>query len=364
VWSPDEIASLLDKEDAALFMAYYDVTQEGNFEGKSILNVTTPFEDVAAKAKVSPEHLLQSLERSRRKLFALRETRVKPDRDDKILTAWNGMMLASFAEAAVILNREDYLEIARRNARFMLDNLRRNGLLLRTYKEATAKLNAYLEDYAFLSDGLLTLYEATGEVEWFEATLAITNKMIDEFWDNQDGGFYYTGRSHESLIVRSKDYFDNATPSGNSVAAEVMLRLAALTDDTDYRRRAVTVLRLIGDSLRRYPSAFGRALCALDFYLGMPKEIAIIGNYDLPQTRLLRNAVWQSYVPNKVIAQASPTDSRSSELIPLLRDRGLVNNIPTAYVCEHYACNDPATNPEKLIQQLAQQRPASGVMPG
>ena len=308
VWSPEEIASVLGQDDAALFSAYYDVTQAGNFEGKNILNVTRPLEDVAAKAKVTPEHLRQSLERSRRKLFELRENRVKPDRDEKILTAWNGMMLASFAEAAAILDREDYLEVARRNARFLLDNLRRDDLLLRTYKDATAKLNAYLEDYAFLSDGLLTLYEATGELEWFEATLSVTNKMIDEFWDDQDGGFFYTGRSHESLIVRSKDYFDNATPSGNSVAAEVMLRLAALTDNDDYRRRAVTILRLIADSLRRYPSGFGRALCALDFYLGTPKEIAIIGDHDSPQTRLLRNAVWQPYVPNKVVAQAAPGD--------------------------------------------------------
>jgi uncharacterized protein len=364
VWSPDEIASVLDQADRALFSSYYDVTERGNFEGKNILNVTQTIEAVAKTAKVSPEHLRQSLDLSRRKLFALREERVKPDRDEKILTAWNGMMLASFAEAAAILDRKDYLEIARRNARFLLDHLRRNGLLLRTYKNAIAKLNAYLEDYAFLSDGLLTLYEATGELEWFEATLSVANKMIEEFWDDQDGGFFYTGKSHQSLIVRAKDYFDNATPSGNSVAAEVMLRLAALTNNDDYRRRAVTILRLIADSLRRYPSGFGRALCALDFYLGSPKEIAIIGDSDLPQTRLLRKSVWQPYVPNKVVAQAVPGDDRSSELIPLLRDRPLLNDLPTAYVCEHFTCSEPVTDPEKLIRQLAQQRPVSGAMTG
>jgi uncharacterized protein YyaL (SSP411 family) len=143
---------------------------------------------------------------------------VKPDRDEKILTSWNGMMLASFAEAAAILDREDYMEIARRNARFVLDNLIQDGLLLRTYKDGRAKLNAYLEDYAFLGDGLLTLFEATGELEWFEATLKIIEKMIEEFWDDHDGGFFYTGKSHENLIVRSKDYFDNATPSGSTPA--------------------------------------------------------------------------------------------------------------------------------------------------
>ena len=361
VWSPNEVASVLDKEDTALFSAYYDVTEGGNFEGKNILNGTRPLEDVAAEARVTPEHLQQSLERSRRNLFELRENRVKPYRDEKILTAWNGMMLASFAEAAAILDRVDYLEIARRNARFVLENLRRDELLLRTYKDATAKLNAYLEDYAFLSDGLLTLYEATGELRWFEATLSITDKMIEEFWDEQNGGFFYTGRSHENLIVRSKDYFDNATPSGNSVAAEVLLRLAALTDNNDYRRRAVTFLRLIAESLRRYPSGFGRALCALDFYLGTPKEIVIVGDPKSPKTRLLLREVWKPYLPNKVVAQAAHGDSRSTEVIPLLRDRGLLNNSPTAYVCEHFTCSEPVADAEKLASQFAQQWPASGV---
>ncbi|CAN5813067.1 thioredoxin domain-containing protein [soil metagenome] len=358
VWSADEIASVLDKEDTALFSAYYGVTKEGNFEGKNILNVTQPLEVVAAKEGVTPEHLQRSVERSRRRLFKLRGNRVKPDRDEKILTAWNGMMLASFSEAAAILDRPDYFEIARRNARFVLENLRRKGLLLRTYKAGTAKLNAYLEDYAFLSDGLLTLYEASGEREWFEATISITKKMIEEFWDDQEGGFFYTGRSHENLIVRSKDYFDNATPSGNSVAAEVMLRLATLTDNDDYRRRSVTILRLIADSLHRYPSGFGRALCALDFHLGTPKEIAIIGDHDSPQTRALLNAIWQPYLPNKVVAQAAPGDSKSLELIPLLRGRGLLNNSAAAYVCEHFTCSEPVTSPEKVVFQLAQHRHA------
>jgi uncharacterized protein len=364
VWSPDEIRSVLDQEEAALFSSYYNVTQSGNFEGKNILNVSRPTEEVAQERKVAPEHLRESLERSRRKLFELREDRVKPDRDEKILTAWNGMMLASFAEAAAILKRADYLEIARGNARFLLDNVRRDDLLLRSYQNENAKLNAYLDDYACLSDGLLTLYEATGELEWFEATLSVTNKMIEEFWDDQDGGFFYTGKSHETLIVRSKDYFDNATPSGNSVAAEVMLRLAALTDNQDYRRRAVAVLRLVADSLRRYPTGFGRALSALDFYLGTPKEVVIIGDRDAIQTGLLRNAVWQDYVPNKVVAHAAPGDDRSAGLIPLLRERGLVNNTPTAYVCEHFTCSEPVTDPEKLCLQLVRERPASGAVTG
>ncbi|MGH9971017.1 MAG: thioredoxin domain-containing protein, partial [Pyrinomonadaceae bacterium] len=352
VWTADEIKGLLGEQDAALFGLYYDVTKAGNFEGKNILNVPRSLEDVAADAEVTIEHLKETLDRSRLKLFQLREGRVKPGRDEKILTAWNGMMLASFAEAAAILQRENYADVARRNARFALANLRTNGLLLRTFKDGTAKLNAYLEDYAFLAEGMLTLYETTGELEWFEETLAITNKMIDEFWDDRDGGFFYTGKSHESLIVRSKDYFDNATPSGNSVATEVLLRLATLTDDQEFRRRAVSVLRLVAESLRRYPSGFGRSLCALDFHLATLKEIAIIGDRDSHETDLFWEEVWKHYLPNKVVAQARPGDTRSQQLIPLLRERGLLDNKATAYVCEHHACLEPVTDSQKLAAQL------------
>jgi uncharacterized protein YyaL (SSP411 family) len=364
VWTSDELTSVLGKEDASLFMAYYNVTEAGNFEGKNILNVTRSRTDVSTEAGVSPDHLVSSLERSRQKLFELRESRVKPDRDEKILTSWNGMMLSSFAEAAAILDREDYLEIARRNARFVLDNLIQDGLLLRTYKDGRAKLNAYLEDYAFLGDGLLTLFEATGELEWFEATLKIIEKMIEEFWDDHDGGFFYTGKSHENLIVRSKDYFDNATPSGNSVAAEVLLRLATITDSQDYRNRAITIMRLIAEPVRRYPSGFGRALCALDFYLGTPKEIVVLGDNESTDTHALLREVWRPYLPNKVIVHANQADDRSVAAIPLLRGRTLLNEKPTAYVCEHFTCSQPVTEPEKLASQLAYQRPALGAISG
>src|SRR5688572_31181104 len=277
VWSPAEVKELLGETDAALFAAYYNITTAGNFEGENILNVTRDLHEVAKAENVTPDQLSETLSKGRRKLFEAREKRVKPARDEKVLTAWNGLMLASFAEAGAILDRTDYTEVAKRNARFVLENLLRDGLLLRTYKDGQAKLNAYLEDYAFYIDGLLTLFETTGELEWFQEALSLTATMIDEFWDEQEGAFYYTGRSHEDLIVRSKDFFDNATPSGNSVAAGILLRIGLLTDNSDYQRRAATILRLTGASLRRYGAGFGRMLCALDFYLGKPYEIAIIG---------------------------------------------------------------------------------------
>jgi uncharacterized protein len=360
VWSMDEIKALLSERDASLFVAYYNLTNEGNFEGENILNVTRELADVALAENVTVEQLSGTLESSRKILLEAREKRVKPARDEKVLTAWNGLMLASFAEAGAILNRPDYTEVAKHNARFVLDRLRRDGLLLRSYKDGQAKLNAYLEDYAFYIDGLLTLFETSGELRWFEEACALSNTMIDEFWDEQEGGFFYTGRSHEDLIVRSKDFFDNATPSGNSVAAQVLLRIGTLRENSDYQRRAVTVFHLTASAVRRYASGFGRLLCALDFHLGTPKEIAIIGIPNSAETQSMVTEIWKPYLPNKVVAQASPGDTRAAELIPLLRDRPLLGNKATAYVCENFVCKQPVTTPAELASQLLNQAATTG----
>ena len=352
IWNRDEINDLLGERDAALFAAYYNVTNTGNFEGENILNVTRDLADVAAAEKVTVEQLTAILARARELLFATREKRVKPARDEKVLTAWNGLMLAAFAEAAAILNRSDYLEVAKNNAQFVLDNLRRDGLLLRTYKDGTAKLNAYLEDYAFFIGGLVTLFETSGELPWLEEARSLTATMIDEFWDDEEGGFFYTGRSHEDLIVRSKDFFDNATPSGNSVAAEVLLRIGLLTDDADHQRRATTVLRLMAATVQRYPSGFGRLLCALDFFLATPKEIVLIGEPGRSDTQALQDEIWKAYLPNKVVAQSSPGDSKASEFIPLLRERPQIEGKATVYLCEHFTCKTPTTDPKELASQL------------
>jgi uncharacterized protein YyaL (SSP411 family) len=351
VWAQAEVNQLLGADDAKLVNDYYNVTAEGNFEEANILNVTRSLNEVATRNNVTPSHLDAVLSRSKQKLFEAREQRVKPGRDEKVLTAWNGMMLASFAEAGAILGRDDYTQVAKCNARFILDKLRSNGLLLRTYKDGMAKLNGYLEDYACVSEALLTLYETTGETEWLEECLSVTAKMLEEFWDDEAGGFFFTGKSHEILIVRSKDFFDNATPSGNSVAAEVLLRLGLLTDNDDYRRRATTVLRLVAEPIARYPAGFGRALGALDFYLSSPKEIAIVGDQENEVTASLKHEVWRRYLPNKVVGTVQPKDERAPQLMPLLRNR-TSDDQPLAYVCEHYVCKKPVTNPSELAAQL------------
>src|SRR5918993_4141888 len=352
VWDKAEIIGLLGGQDGALFCAYYGVTEGGNFEGHNILHVPKEATEVAREAGVPVERLTEAVERGRRVLYGVREKRIKPGRDEKVITSWNGLMLEAFAEAAAILERADYLEAAERNAHFVLDNLRREDLLLHVYMDGAAKHVGFLEDYSFYASGLLALYETTGAAVWLAECVRLTGKMIEEFWDEEAGGFFYTGESGEKLIVRSKDYFDNATPSGNSVALGVLLRLAVLTGEEKYRRMATTIFRLVGDSVSRFPSAFGYALSALDFYVSTPREVVIVAPAAAPHDRALAREVWKRYLPNKVLVQAAEGDEQSLALLPLLLDRKAVGGRPTAYVCENYSCRQPVSTAEALAAQL------------
>jgi len=353
VWDKEEAESLLGPEDARLFCAYYDVTEGGNFEEQNILHVSKGSEELARELNVSAERLAEAVERGRGILFTERERRVKPGRDEKVITAWNGLMLEAFAEAAAVLERDDYRQAAERNAEFILERLVSDGLLLHVYKDGRAKHVGFLDDYAFVVSGLVTLYETTGRVRWLEAAVRLADRMIEEFWDVEGGGFFYNGKSGEQLIVRNKDYFDNATPSGNSVAAEALLRLSVLTGNEDHGRKAVNVLRLIRDAVERYPSAFGYALGAFDFYLSTPKEIVLVPGPDEEGARALRREIWGRYLPNKIVAEAKEEDTGASELVPLLRERTAAAGRATAYVCESYTCLQPVNTPEELAAQLA-----------
>ena len=354
VWSRAEVIASLGESDGAIFCDYLDITEQGNFEGHNILHVNATIDDVAGKYNLDPAKVQGIIDKCRRQLFEIRERRIKPGRDEKVLTAWNGLMLTSFAEASAILADDKYREVARANARFILDDLSHDGLLLRTYKDGEAKLNAYLEDYASFIDGLISLYEATGEIEWVERASALTNKMIEEFWDEDEGGFFFTGKSHERLIVRSKEWMDNATPSGNSIAAMSLMRLSLLTGNEDYRRRATTVLRLIADQIRRYPSAFGFALSALDFYLASPLEVALLASDSAALFGDLWRTLWTTYLPNRIIVPSVEADLRAREILPLLKERDMPKTGATAYVCEHYACQAPTQEPAALARQLGQ----------
>jgi len=333
VWTPEEITEILGNDEGREFCTYFDVTAGGNFEGKNILNLNHPF--TASEAAPGSG----KFDDSRAKLFAEREKRVKPNRDEKVLTAWNGLMLAAFADAAAVLANDEYLKVAKNNAEFILKQLQIEGRLLRTWKDGTAKLNGYIEDYANVADGLIVLYQVSGEVKYLVEAKRLAELMITEFWDEENGGFFFTSNDHEELIVRNKDLYDNATPSGNSVAADVLLRLAKLLGDEKYERFAVTVLRLVASQLKRYPQGFGRALSAMEFHLSSTKEIAVIGE----RGNEMECEILKKYLPDAVVVLSSDAQADST-VIPLLKDRGRIDDKATAYVCENYVCKRPLTN--------------------
>ncbi|MDQ3180430.1 MAG: thioredoxin domain-containing protein [Acidobacteriota bacterium] len=348
VWTPAEVEEILGDEDALIFNFFYDVSEDGNFEEKNILNVRNFLSETAEVLKISEEKLKKTLTRGREKLFLEREKRIKPFRDEKVLTAWNGLMLAAFAEASAILDDKDYLTIARRNADFILDNLQKDGYLLRTFKDGQAKLNAYLEDYANFTDGLIELFQVSGEVKYLKEAKRLADVLITEFWDEDGGAFFFTANNHEELIVRTKDFYDNATPSGNSAAADVLLKLSRLASDEKYEHFAVTILRLVSPQIRRYPNAFGRVLSVLEFHLNPTKEIVILGG----RGNELEREVWHEYLPNKVVVLTENAED-NAEFIPLLQDRKMINNQPTAFVCENFTCQKPSVSPNELAEQLA-----------
>jgi hypothetical protein len=359
VWTPQEIKGVLGEKEGELFCRYYGVTEWGNFEDKNILSIPRDTEVVAKLEGIEVESLLDVIDRGGKKLFLEREKRVKPRRDEKILADWNGLMLTSFAEAAAVLEREDYYQVAVNNVEFLLTHLRRDGRLLHTYKDSVAKLDAYLDDYANLIAGLLSLYECDFDLRWLSEAVRLTDAMIETFWDTERGGFYFTSEENTDVVARMKDFFDNATPSGNSVAADVLLRLSVLTGREDYRERASVIFRLVMVPVARYPSGFGRLLCALDFLLSTPKEIALVGEPDSPDTKAMLAAIRRHYLPNKVIALLRPGDERAPQLIPLLQSReprGDAASFCTVYVCENYVCRAPVTDVADLEIELSDAR--------
>ncbi|MET0399189.1 MAG: thioredoxin domain-containing protein [Longimicrobiaceae bacterium] len=353
VWTPEEVDALLGAEDGPLFRAYYDVTEEGNFEGRNILHVDRSVEEVAAEASVSVERLERALARGRETLYAARAGRVWPGLDDKVLTAWNAMMLRTFAEAAQVLGSAEYLQVADAGADFLLRELRRDGRLLRTWKDGRAKIDAFLEDHALLADALVSLYEASGDVERVAEARDLADAMLERFWDEDEGVFYDTATDAETLVVRPRDTFDNATPSGNSAAVTALLRLAVLTGEPRYGRVAARVLEGMGEIMARVPQGFGNLLSAADFHLATPQEVVVVGRAGEPGTEALLDVLRHRYLPNTVLAPADPdTAAAAGEQLPLLRGRTPVDGLAAAYVCERYACRRPVTEAAELAALL------------
>ena len=347
VWSPAELQEVLGVEDANRMAEYYDVTEAGNFEGASILNHTDRLRDALRTGEPGVEAFVTD---AKARLYDARAKRVPPATDDKVLTAWNGLMIAALAEASAVLGNAEYADAARRCAYTLLTALRRNGRLLRTYKDGVAKLNGYLEDYAFLIDGLLTLHETTLEPRWLSEAIVLGGEMVELFWDRATGQFYDTGSDHEQLVIRPRDIADNAIPSGSSAACAVLLRLAVYTGDADLHRVATETLRSARELMVRVPAGTGHWLSALDFHLGTPKEVVITGDPADAATQALLGEVYRHYLPNRVVMGVSG-DGELADL-PLAEARESIDGAPTAYVCENYACMMPTTEPAVLAEQL------------
>jgi uncharacterized protein YyaL (SSP411 family) len=352
------------------------VVPGGNFEGRSILHLARDPREAAGELGLTEEDEVRaSLARSQMRLFTAREERVRPARDEKVLTSWNGLMLAAFAEASRALGREDYRAAAVRNADFILAHLRTDeGRLHRTWKDGRARLAGYLEDYAYVIEGLLALYQATFEERWFVAARDLADQMLEHF-AAPGGTFYDTADDHEELIVRPQDLQDSATPSGNAMAATVLLKLGAYTGDARCSAPAEEALRRVRPMLESYPLAFAQWLSAYDFAAGAPAagnaatgasagsaaagatlpqrgpvEIALVGDPDAPDTMALLGTALADYHPERVVALKSPG---AASAVPLLEGREAVDGRATAYVCKGFACEAPTTDPEALAAQLA-----------
>ena len=342
LWSLEEIERICG-EDAPEVVRYFGVTESGNFEDPhtgyrgNILHVVDRTEDPT-----------EAVRRAVPKLFAARERRVRPGLDDKVLLAWNALFQRSLAEAAAAFERDDWMDAARRNARFLLTELRRDdGRLLRSWQDGRANHLAYAEDYAALLEALVTLAEVD-DVAWLADARWVADELLRLFHDDEGGGFFTTGVDAESLIVRPKEYQDNATPAENSLASNGLLRLAALTGVGRYEVPAEEVLRLLGAVLAEHASAFAYLLGALERLVTPPLEVAVIG--DRGGADVLRREVHGRLLPAAVTVSAAP--GAGADVTPLLADRALVDGKPTAYVCEHFACRQPVTTPEDLRAQL------------
>ncbi len=355
-WTPSEIREALGDELADTVVAYYGVTERGNFEGRNILYMADTHEALAKRLGVHPKELRERIDTARERLLRVRAERPAPLRDEKILTAWNGLAISAFARAGFVLDSSDYRNAARRAADFVLNRLRTdNERLLRSYKDGNARHAAYLDDYAFFIQALLDLYEATAEPRWLGEAIALQKRLDEDFFDDEAGGYFMTAHDHETLLARDKPAYDGAEPSGNSVATLNLLRLEELTTDDTYRKRAEAVMTAFGEALKSGTTAMPKMLSALDFYLDEPLEVLVVApdGRDDALARLLE-PVRRVFLPNHVLAvvRGGSALAEHARLVPLLAEKRPRDDKPTAYVCKKGYCELPTSDPAVLTRQL------------
>ena len=371
VWTLDEIREAL-KDDSDFFEAAYGVTPQGNWEGSTVLQRAIDDASLAARFHLDLETVTAKLADCHTRLLSVRSSRIRPGTDDKVLTSWNGLMLAAIAEASRIIasevassgytssspkaplsantsHNDEYYSLATRNADFLLKEVRPNGKLKHSWREGKTTNEVFLEDYAALILGLLELYQTDFNDKWFSSAMELGNEMIELFHDS-NGGFFDTAKDGEQLLLRPKDLQDNATPSGNALACEALLKLAEFTGNGKYRDLAEKSLGLVVNMATQYPTAFGRWLSAADFALGNVKQIAVVYEADDEDAWELIQLVQSQYKPNAILAaSAHPPSDDAPEL---LKDRPLKEGKPTVYVCEGFVCKNPVTSPSELKELI------------
>ncbi len=350
LWTADEIRAVLNNEaEYSLFAAAYRFTAAGNFEGKTVLQRAAETDALAGKFNLAPAQVEASLQKSRQKLLEVRSRRIRPATDDKVLVSWNALALTAFAEAGRYLNRPDYTAVAQKNAGFLVENLVQDGKLQRSWRSGIARHNAYLEDFAALIVGLLSLYQTDANLRWYQAAAGLTRQMVHHFQDPQ-GGFFDTPAYHETLITRPKDLQDNATPSGNALAAQALLLMSSFDHDAVWENVAGQMVNALLPSAIQYPTAFAQWLAAADYFLGPVAQVVIIGNSANQQTLALRQAALSSYAPRQILAQSDyPVAPGAPQLF---LDRDLKNGLPTAYVCKEFVCYQPTNQPAEMAGLL------------
>jgi len=357
LWDPKQTVIVLDEEQARVFNAYYGVTNQGNFEeGKTILNIKTSMKQLEQEFRKDQAAIENILTAARTRVFQERAKRIRPHRDEKIITAWNGLMISSLSYGGAVLGKEKYIEAARRSAEFILSTLRKNGRLMRYYRDGQVVEKAFLDDYAFTAMGMLDLYEATFDTKWLIEAKSLSNQMIELFADTETGGFFLAGKDSEKLIARTKPGSDGAIPSGNSVAALVLLKLGRLTMDPHFTEMGDKVLETFSQQLERSPAYSSAMLRALDFRLGPTQEIIIAGNSDASDVKQMLKLIHGKFLPNAVVLLHEPdkADSALYNTVPFIKNQTAIDGKATAYVCKNYVCKKPVNNINEFENLIAE----------
>jgi uncharacterized protein len=358
VWQPDEIVHILGAEEGDLYNELYDITEQGNFEGHNIPNlIEISVEQFAKRKQIPLEALKERIEASRQKLFTEREERIHPGKDDKILTSWNGLMIAALSKAARAFEKPEYAGAAARAAEFIWKHLRReDGRLLARYRDGEAAFPGYVDDYAFLVWGLIELYETNFELKYLKQAVELNADMLQLFWDDEKGGLFFYGSDGEQLLTRPKEIYDGAMPSGNSAAALNLLRLSRLTYDAKLSQTADEQLQAFAGAVSEYPPGHSLFLAAIDFAYSKSSEIVIAGNPAQPETQHMLRTVQRKFLPNALLI-LHPAGAEGEEvraLIPLVQDKLPLGGRATAYVCQNFACQAPTADVEELEDLLIQ----------